>query len=223
MIRVLIVDDQPLVRTGLRALLEPEPGMSVVGEASRGDAAVVMAARVEPHVILMDIRMPGMDGIEATRRIVGNPELRGARVILLTTFENDEYIFNGLRAGAVGFLVKDIEPTSLLQAVRVVAAGEALLSPGVTRRLIEKFVDREEEPPAVLPDLDHLTDREREVLLLVAKGLSNDDIARRLHCSPATAKTHVSRAMVKLGANNRVQLVVYAYETGLVRSRWQGR
>ncbi|MEU6408686.1 response regulator transcription factor [Microbispora sp. NPDC046933] len=220
MIRVLLADDQPLVRMGLRALLDSEDDIEVVGEASRGDQAVDMAASLRPHVVLMDVRMPGTDGIEATRRIAEDPRLGHVRVVILTTFENDEYIFRGLRAGAVGFLVKDVEPTGLLEAVRVVAAGDALLSPAVTRRLIEEYVDRSGDP-VHFPGLEHLTEREREVLVLVARGLSNNEVADSLRCSPATAKTHVSRIMMKLAARDRVRLVVIAYESGLVRPGWK--
>ncbi|MEU8172313.1 response regulator transcription factor [Microbispora hainanensis] len=219
MIRVLLADDQPLVRMGLRTLLDSEDDIEVVGEASRGDQAVAMTVALRPHVVLMDVRMPGVDGIEATRRIAGNPLLDHVRVVILTTFENDEYIFTGLRAGAVGFLVKDIEPTGLLEAVRVVAAGDALLSPAVTRRLIEEYVDRSGDP-VHFPELRSLTEREREVLVLVARGLSNNEVADSLRCSPATAKTHVSRIMTKLAARDRVRLVVIAYESGLVRPGW---
>lgn len=220
MIRVLLADDQPLVRMGLRVLLDSEDDIEVVGEASRGDQAVEMAVSLRPHVVLMDVRMPGTDGIEATRRIAGDARLGHVRIVILTTFESDEYIFRGLRAGAVGFLVKDIEPAGLLEAVRVVAAGDALLSPGVTRRLIEEYVDRSGDP-VQFPELEHLTEREREVLVLVAGGLSNAEIAASLWCSPATAKTHVSRIMTKLAARDRVRLVVIAYEAGLVRPGWK--
>ncbi|WP_432931355.1 response regulator [Microbispora sp. CA-135349] len=215
MIRVLLADDQPLVRMGLRVLLDSEDDIEVVGEASRGEQAVEMAASLRPHVVLMDVRMPGVDGIEATRRIAGNPRLDHVRVVILTTFENDEYIFKGLRAGAVGFLVKDIEPTGLLEAVRVVAAGDGLLSPTVTRRLIEEYVDHSGDP-VHFPGMEHLTEREREVLVLVARGLSNNEIAGSLYCSPATVKTHVSRIMTKLAARDRVRLVIVAYESKLV-------
>ncbi|MEV7808888.1 response regulator transcription factor [Microbispora sp. NPDC088329] len=215
MIRVLLADDQPLVRMGLRVLLDSEDDIEVVGEASRGEQAVEMAASLRPHVVLMDVRMPGVDGIEATRRIAGNPRLHHVRVVILTTFENDEYIFKGLRAGAVGFLVKDIEPTGLLEAVRVVAAGDGLLSPTVTRRLIEEYVDHSGDP-VHFPGMEHLTEREREVLVLVARGLSNNEIAGSLYCSPATVKTHVSRIMTKLAARDRVRLVIVAYESKLV-------
>jgi DNA-binding NarL/FixJ family response regulator len=216
MIRVLLADDQSLVRAGFRALLDAQEDLEVVAEAGDGEEAIRLARSLGPDVALMDIRMPGMDGLEATRRIAEDDRLRGVRVVILTTFDLDEYVFEALRAGASGFLVKDTAPAELIQAVRVVARGEALLSPSVTRRLIAEFATRAREPgPA--PDLDVLTDREREVMGLVAEGLSNDEIARRLFVSPATAKTHVSRAMVKLGARDRAQLVVFAYESGLVR------
>ncbi|MEU9507203.1 response regulator transcription factor [Micromonospora sp. NPDC048170] len=220
MIRVMLADDQTLVRAGLRSLLQSEPDIEFAGEAADGEQTVRVAAEVRPDVLLMDIRMPRMDGIEATRRIAARPELSGVRVVILTTFEHDEYIFRGLRAGASGFLVKDIEPAALLQAVRVVAAGEALLAPSVTRRLIEEYAARSHEPPAT-PGLDQLTSREREVLVLVAGGLTNQELADRMRCSVATVKTHVSRVMTKLGARDRVQLVVLAYEWGLVRPGWR--
>jgi DNA-binding NarL/FixJ family response regulator len=213
--RVLLVDDQVLVRAGFRALLDAEPDLEVVGEAGDGTEAVALAARLVPDIALMDIRMPGMDGIEATRRIAADARLAGVKVVILTTFELDEYVVEGLRAGASGFLVKDTDPAQLIHAVRVVAAGEALLSPGVTRRLIAQFVARVPDA-ASPPDLGGLTGREREVMALVAAGLSNEQIADHLVISPATAKTHVSRAMVKLHARDRAQLVVFAYESGLV-------
>jgi DNA-binding NarL/FixJ family response regulator len=216
-IRVLLADDQTLVRSGFRALLERAEDLEVVGEAADGAEAVELARSERPDVILMDIRMPGVDGLEATRRITADENLPGVRVIMLTTFELDEYVFEALHAGASGFLLKDVEPNELREAVRVVARGEALLSPSVTRRLIREFVAQpgRHRPP---PDrLDALTEREREVLALVAQGLSNQEIAERLVISPATAKTHVSRTMMKLHAHDRAQLVVLAYETGLVR------
>jgi DNA-binding NarL/FixJ family response regulator len=216
MIRVVLADDQALVRAGFRALLDAQDDLQVVGEASDGEEALRLVTQLTPDVVLMDIRMPGMDGLEATRRIAADERLAEVRVVILTTFDLDEYVFEAVRAGASGFLVKDTEPAELIHALRVVARGDALLSPSVTRRLIAEFAARAREPrPA--PDLDVLTDREREVMALVAEGLSNDEIARRLFVSPATAKTHVSRAMVKLGARDRAQLVVFAYESGLVR------
>ncbi len=221
MIRVLLADDQVLVRAGFRALIDAQDDLEVVGEASDGQEALDQARELAPDVILMDIRMPGVDGLEATRKIAADERLGDVRVIILTTFELDEYVFEAIRAGASGFLVKDTEPVELLRGVRAVAAGDALLSPGVTRRLISEFASRAKETQAA-PELDALTDREREVMALVADGLTNDEIAERLFMSPATAKTHVSRTMVKLGARDRAQLVVFAYETGLVRPGWAG-
>jgi DNA-binding NarL/FixJ family response regulator len=220
-IKVLLADDQALVRAGFRALLDAQPDIEVVGEASNGAQAVRQAAELMPDITLMDIRMPGMDGLEAARHIVDDERLAGVRVVILTTFGLDEYVFEAIRAGASGFLVKDTEPKELVQAVRVVAAGEALLSPSVTKRLIAEFAARSKEPQSA-DALGELTDREREVVTLVAEGLSNDEIAGRLFVSPATAKTHVSRAMGKLGARDRAQLVVIAYESGLVRPGWLG-
>jgi DNA-binding NarL/FixJ family response regulator len=222
MIRVLLADDQALVRAGFRALLNAEPDIEVVAEAADGVEAVRLAAQTRPDVVLMDIRMPGVDGLEATRRIAADPALTGTRVVILTTFELDEYVFEALRTGASGFLVKDTEPVELLRGVRAVAAGDALLSPSVTRRVIGEFATPGGRVHAGVPptELAQLTDREREVMVLVGEGLSNDEIASRLVISPATAKTHVSRAMIKLGARDRAQLVVYAYEAGLIRPGW---
>jgi DNA-binding NarL/FixJ family response regulator len=215
-IRVLLADDQALVRAGFRALLESEPDLEVVGEAADGEAAARLASELAPDVVLMDIRMPGCDGLQATARIASNASLSNTRIIVLTTFDLDEYVFEALRIGASGFLVKDTEPVELLRAVRVVAHGGALLSPGVTRRLIAEVVARVGQR-AQSPSLEALTVREREVMALVAAGLSNEEIAEQLIVSPSTAKTHVSRAMLKLGARDRAQLVVFAYESGLVR------
>ncbi len=219
MIRVVLADDQALVRAGFRALLAAEPGVTVVGEAGDGAAAVALARQEVPDVVLMDIRMPGTDGLAATRAITGDGRLAAVKVVILTTVELDEYVFEAIRAGASGFLVKDTEPADLLRAVHAVAAGEALLSPSVTRRLIEHFA-AQPRPGRDLPALTSLTEREREVLALVAAGLTNDDIAARLVVSPLTAKTHVSRIMTKIGARDRAQLVVAAYESGLVRPGW---
>ncbi len=216
MIRVVLADDQALVRAGFRALLDAQDDLEVVGEASDGDEAVRLVRRLAPDVVLMDIRMPGTDGLAATRTIAADQRLSEARIVILTTFELDEYVFEAIRSGASGFLVKDTEPVELLRAVRAVANGDALLSPSVTRRLIGEFATRTREARPS-PALDVLTDREREVMALVAEGLANDEIAERLYVSPMTAKTHVSRAMVKLGARDRAQLVVFAYESGLVR------
>ena len=215
MIRVGLADDQALVRTGFAALLEAEDDMEIAGQAADGAEAVRLAARERPDVLLMDIRMPVLDGIEATRQIAGHPELGGVHVVILTTFELDEYIFDALRAGAAGFLVKDTDAVELIRAVRVVAAGESLLSPTVTRRLIAEFTARTRSPRP-RPGLDDLTAREREVVTLIATGLSNDEIAGRLYLSASTVKTHAGRAMTKLAARDRAQLVVAAYETGLV-------
>jgi DNA-binding NarL/FixJ family response regulator len=220
-IRVVLADDQALVRAGFASLLDAQDDITVVGGAADGEDAVRLALKLDPDIVLMDIRMPGVDGLEATRRIVAHPRLTGVKVIVLTTFELDEYVFEALRAGATGFLVKHTEPAELVHAVRVVAGGDALLSPGITRRLISEFADRARTPPAAA-HLDALTDRERELTALVAEGLSNEQIAERLVLSPATVKTHVNRAMVKLGARDRAQLVVLAYEAGLVRPGWVG-
>jgi DNA-binding NarL/FixJ family response regulator len=218
-IRVVLADDQALVRAGFRALLDAEADVDVVGEAADGAATVRVAQATRPDVILMDIRMPHVDGLEATRQITADPNLAETKVIILTTFDLDEYVFEALRVGASGFLLKDTEPVDLVRGVRAVASGDALLSPRVTRRLIAEFVGRA-RTPAPPRALDQLTDREREVMALVGAGLSNDEIAARLVVSPATAKTHVSRAMIKLGARDRAQLVVFAYEAGLVRPSW---
>jgi DNA-binding NarL/FixJ family response regulator len=221
MIRVVLADDQALVRAGFRALLDAQDDIEVVGEAADGEEAVRLAGDLTPGVVLMDIRMPGVDGLSATRRIVADERSAGVRVVILTTFGLDEYVFEAIRSGASGFLVKDTEPAELIQAVRVVAEGEALLSPSVTKRLIAEYASRAKEPAAA-DGLEELTDREREVVALVGEGLSNEEIAERLVVSPATAKTHVSRAMGKLRARDRAQLVVIAYESGLVRPGWLG-
>ncbi len=218
MIGVLLADDQALVRAGFRALLDAQPDIEVVGEADDGEQAARLAIELRPDVVLMDIRMPGTDGLEATRRIAADPRLADVRVIILTTFELDEYVFEALRAGASGFLVKHTEPVDLIRAVRAVVGGDALLSPSVTARLIAEFAARSKEAPK--SNLEELTEREREVMALVAEGLSNEAIAERLVVSPMTVKTHVSRAMIKLGARDRAQLVVMAYESGLVRPGW---
>jgi DNA-binding NarL/FixJ family response regulator len=215
-IRVLLADDQALVRGGFRSLLETEDGIDVVGEAGDGIAAIELTRKTVPHVVLMDIRMPEMDGLEATRQITADDALSSVRILILTTFELDEYVFEALRSGASGFLVKHTEPAELVRAVRVVAAGEALLSPSVTRRLIAEFASRPARTGATPAQMTVLTEREREVVALVAEGLNNDEIAARLVVSPATARTHVSRAMIKLNARDRAQLVVFAYQSGLV-------
>jgi DNA-binding NarL/FixJ family response regulator len=219
LIEVLLADDQALVRGGFRALLDAEDDIAVVGEAGDGHEAVALTRAKKPDVVLMDIRMPELDGLAATRQVAADSRLSDVRIVILTTFEIDEYVFEALRSGASGFLVKDTEPVDLLAAVRLVASGEALLSPSVTRRVIEEYASRAKEPPPSGP-LDELTEREREVMALVAGGLSNEEIAEQLVVSPATAKTHVSRAMVKLAARDRAQLVVLAYEHGLVRPGW---
>lgn len=218
MIRVVLVDDQPLIRTGIRALLDAEDDIEVVAEGADGAEGVALAAEHLPDIVLMDVQMPGMDGVQATRRIAGDERLSGVRVVMLTNYGLDEYVFDSLRAGASGFVVKDTEPEDLLRALRVTVRGDALLSPAVTRRLIGEFASR---PAAVAPPahLDRLTNREREVVTLVAQGLSNDEIAERMVLSPLTAKTHVSRAMTKLGLRDRAQLVVFAYQSGLVTPR----
>ena len=218
-IRVVIADDQALVRAGFRVLLDSAADIEVVGEAANGAEAVERAREHAPDVVLMDIRMPVMDGLEATRRITRAGSTEAVRVLVLTTFDLDEYVFEALRAGASGFLLKDTDPPELLDAVRVVARGDALLAPGVTRRLIAEFAKRPEPTQVVPADLASLTEREREVLTLIARGMSNDEIAEALVVSPATAKTHVSRVMGKLDARDRAQLVVIAYESGLVEPR----
>ncbi|MFI5536090.1 response regulator [Nocardia sp. NPDC051900] len=218
-IRVLVADDQALVRGGFVALLDAQDGIEVVGEADNGEQAVRMTRDLRPDVVLMDIRMPVLDGLAATRVIAEDPLLAAVRVVVLTTFELDEYVFEAMRSGATGFLVKHTEPADLVRAVRVVAAGDALLSPGVTRKLIAEFSTRAKTPPTAT--LAELTDREREVMTLVAEGLTNAEIGERLYMSPATARTHVSRILTKLHARDRTQLVVMAYESGLVRPGWQ--
>lgn len=222
MIRILLADDQPLIRSGIRALLEAEDDIEVVGEAADGRQAVALAIEHRPDITLVDIQMPVLDGLGATRQIVADTRLAGVRVVILTNFGLDEYIFAALRAGASGFLLKDTQPAELLQALRVVTGGDALLSPAVTRRLISEFVARPPDATAAA-GMETLTSREREVVALVAHGLSNDEIADALVLSPTTAKTHVSRAMIKLGARDRAQLVVFAYQAGLVVPRAAGR
>jgi DNA-binding NarL/FixJ family response regulator len=215
--RVLVADDHALVRAGFRSLLAGEDDMEVVGEAIDGREAVTLAVEETPDVVLMDIRMPGLDGIEATRQITSNLRLSHTKVIVLTTFDLDEYVFGALRAGASGFLLKGVEPTQLIDAVRTVAAGEALLEPSATRRLIEAYVEGGSETASALPALpDSLTPREIEIMTLVAGGLTNGEIASRLVISPLTTKSHVSRILAKVNARDRTQLVVMAYESGLV-------
>jgi len=220
-IRVLLADDQALIRSGIRALLEAEDDIEVAAEAADGQQAVALAREHRPEIALIDIQMPVLDGIETTRQIASDPELAGVRVVILTNYGHDEYIFQALRAGAYGFLLKDTEPAELVQAVRVALDGNALLSPAVTRRLISEFVAR---PPDALASagMETLTNREREVVALAAHGLNNDEIAAAMVVSPSTAKTHVSRAMTKLGARDRAQLVVFAYQSGLVSPRDRG-
>ncbi|MGA4979617.1 response regulator [Streptomyces cinereoruber] len=220
MIRVVLADDQTLVRAGFRSILSDEEDIEVVGEAGDGERAFGLARELRPDVVLMDIRMPVLDGLEATRRITADERLEGVRVVILTTFDADDHVYGALRAGASGFLVKDTEPMELLHAVRVVARGDALISPAVTRRLIAEFAGRAERQPDPSPRLNALTEREREVLGLVGAGLSNDEIAGRLVLSPATAKTHVSRIMTKLAVRDRAQLVILAYESGMITPGW---
>ncbi|MGV8084461.1 MAG: response regulator [Coriobacteriia bacterium] len=215
-IRVLVADDQALVRGGFRVLVDSAPDLEVVGEAADGEQAVALAREVQPDVVLMDIRMPLKNGIDATREIVADSRTASAKILVLTTFDLDEYVYDALRAGASGFLLKDTEPEMLLDGIRIVAAGDALLSPSVTRRLIAEFARRPAHPRANNAEIEQLTVREREVLSLVAGGLSNSEIASRLYISPATAKTHVSRVMMKLSVRDRAQLVTLAYESGFV-------
>jgi DNA-binding NarL/FixJ family response regulator len=218
-IRVMLVDDQRLVRAGFASILDDEDDIEIVAEAGDGSEALELIRRHRPDVVLMDIRMPGTDGLEATERIGADPKLDGVKVVILTTFDEDDYVYRALRVGASGFLVKDTDPDELIHAIRVVAAGEALISPKVTRRLIGEFAGRVARPEPS-PRLNALTERETEVLKLVATGMSNDEIATKLFLAPATAKTHVSRIMSKLAARDRAQLVVIAYESGLVRPTW---
>jgi DNA-binding NarL/FixJ family response regulator len=218
MISVLLADDQRLVRAGFRSILDGEPDITVIGEAATGDEAVSLARSLKPDVVLMDVRMPTMDGLEATRQIVSTSDVK---VVILTTFDLDDYVYGALRAGASGFLVKDTEPMELIHGVRVVARGDALLAPTVTRRLIAEFAGRIDRPTPS-PRLNSLTEREREVMILVAAGLSNDEIAAKLVLSPATAKTHVSRIMTKLAVRDRAQLVVLAYESAMITPGWLG-
>ncbi|MEU6881742.1 response regulator transcription factor [Streptomyces sp. NPDC046712] len=221
MIRVVLADDQTLVRAGFRSILADEDDIEVVGEAADGEQAIALARDLRPDVVLMDIRMPGLDGLEATRRITADARLEEVKVVILTTFDVDDYVYGALRAGASGFLVKDTEPMELLHGVRVVARGDALIAPAVTRRLIAEFAGRSKQPDPS-PRLNALTEREREVMGLVGAGLSNDEIAQRLVLSPATAKTHVSRIMTKLDVRDRAQLVILAYESGMITPGWLG-
>ncbi|MBB2947733.1 DNA-binding NarL/FixJ family response regulator [Actinoplanes lutulentus] len=218
MISLALADDQALVRAGFRAIMAGEPDITLVGEASDGEQAITLARRTRPDVFLMDIRMPGIDGLGATRAICADATLAGVKVVILTTFESDEYVYGAIRAGASGFLLKDIEPVELIHAVRVVARGDALLAPSVTRRLIAEVASRVTPPP--VPRLDVLTAREAEILDLVAAGRSNEEIAAELAITYATAKTHVSRILTKLGMRDRAQLVVFAYESGRIVPGW---
>jgi DNA-binding NarL/FixJ family response regulator len=215
--RVMIVDDQAVIRAGLRVLVDRDPDLTVVGEAVTGQQALQLAPTLRPDVVLMDIRMPGLDGIQATRQLLVAPDTAHIRVIMLTTFDTDEYVFDALRAGASGFLLKDADPAELRKAVHVVAEGDALLTPNITCRLINQYTRQPTEPCLLPATVAGLTERETEVLSLVGRGLTNDEIASHLQLSPATVKTHVSRAMTKLGAHDRAQLVIAAYEYGLVR------
>jgi DNA-binding NarL/FixJ family response regulator len=216
-IRVLVADDQALVRGSFRLLVDTDPGLQVIGEAATGAEAVQIATREKPDVLLMDIRMPVMDGIAATRQITGSPQTAGVRVLILTTFDLDDYVYAALRAGASGFLLKDTPPADLLAAIRVIAAGDALLAPAITRRLIAEFARRPQPGQRPASTLEDVTEREREVLTLIGRGLSNAEIAQALHITMATTKTHVSRLLAKLGARDRAQLVITAYETGLIQ------
>ena len=219
MIRVLVADDQALVRGSFRLLVDTDPGLQVIGEAATGAEAVQIAARDKPDVVLMDVRMPVMDGIEATRRITGAEQAAETRVLILTTFDLDDYVYAALRAGASGFLLKDTPPADLLAAIRVIAAGDALLAPAITRRLIAEFARRPQPSQQPVAALAGVTGQEREVLTLIGRGLSNPEIAQALHVTMATTKTHVSRLLAKLGARDRAQLVIAAYETGLIQPR----
>jgi DNA-binding NarL/FixJ family response regulator len=214
-IRIVLVDDQELVRAGLRTLAERDGDITVVGEAGTGRAGLARIRELRPDVVLMDVRMPEMDGLQATREVVADPQLRDVRVLVLTTFDEDEHVFEAIRAGAAGYLLKDVSPTDLRQGIRVVAAGESLLSPSVTRTVLQSLADRLQAAVDDTP-LQALTEREREVLALVGRGLSNQEIAQELFLSPATARTYVSRLLTRLDARDRARLVVLAYETGLV-------